>query len=74
MYQPASALFCFLYSHVLQVIKNRIEDLIAREYIERDAENGDMYRYRVIWLMWSNSWLRISDLLALQIPCLSVVV
>jgi hypothetical protein len=29
---------------LFQVIKNRIEDLIAREYIERDAENGDMYR------------------------------
>ena len=28
----------------LQVIKSRIEDLISREYIERDAENGDTYR------------------------------
>ena len=28
----------------LQVIKSRIEDLISREYIERDAESGDTYR------------------------------
>jgi hypothetical protein len=36
--------FAKLIRLIVQVIKNRIEDLIAREYIERDAENGDTYR------------------------------
>ena len=28
-----------------QVIKKRIEDLIAREYLERDAEQPNLFRY-----------------------------
>jgi hypothetical protein len=34
-----------LYYVVLQVIKKRIEALIDREYLERDTENSNTYRY-----------------------------
>jgi cullin 1 len=30
---------------VLQVIKRRIEALIDREYLERDADNQNTYKY-----------------------------
>jgi hypothetical protein len=33
------------YFSSLQVIKRRIEALIDREYLERDADNGSNYRY-----------------------------
>jgi hypothetical protein len=38
-------LFVALYHVVLQVIKKRIEALIDREYLERDTENSNTYRY-----------------------------
>lgn len=28
-----------------KVIKKRIEDLIAREYLERDKDNANLFRY-----------------------------
>ena len=28
-----------------KVIKKRIEDLIEREYLERDKDNANLYRY-----------------------------
>ena len=35
--------FTYLYSPAQ--IKKRIEDLIAREYLERDANNPNLYKY-----------------------------
>lgn len=29
----------------IRLIKKRIEDLITREYLERDKENANTYRY-----------------------------
>lgn len=31
--------------HIMQVIKRRIEALIDREYLERDADNQNTYKY-----------------------------
>ena len=35
----------FTYLHSSAQIKKRIEDLIAREYLERDANNPNLYKY-----------------------------
>jgi hypothetical protein len=32
-------------SYATQVIKKRIEDLIAREYLERDVDQPNLFRY-----------------------------
>jgi cullin 1 len=29
----------------IKIIKRRIEDLISREYLERDSENAQTYKY-----------------------------
>ena len=34
-----------MFSPDFKVIKKRIEDLIDREYLERDKDNSNLYRY-----------------------------
>ena len=37
--------FYFILKPDFKIIKKRIEDLIAREYLERDSENPNVFRY-----------------------------
>ena len=39
----------------IKAIKKRIEDLITRDYLERDKENPNMFKY-LAWLQSSSCW------------------